>query len=103
MLAHITSQAIISTGLGTEFAGCLKRAHDYVEQSQVCGTGAGARWTLLWRCRGAAVALLCRCCDCCAGAAIAVWVPAVAGPTCACISTVLLPLRCPTAPIAAGY
>ncbi|KAI7837939.1 hypothetical protein COHA_008245 [Chlorella ohadii] len=28
-------QAIISTGLGSEFAGCLKRAHDYVEQSQV--------------------------------------------------------------------
>ncbi|PRW45118.1 Cycloartenol synthase isoform A [Chlorella sorokiniana] len=28
-------QAIISTGMGREFAGCLKRAHDYVEQSQV--------------------------------------------------------------------
>ena len=37
-------QAIASTGLAGEFSGCLRRAHDYLERSQV---GEAASWHLL--------------------------------------------------------
>jgi hypothetical protein len=40
-------QAIASTGLAGEFSNCLKRAHDYLERSQV--GGAAKRRLLLIR------------------------------------------------------